>query len=51
MGLKKILKEHLVDPVVKLRETHPDHFFTESGYDRLLENAVEEIEKYYRRNK
>jgi hypothetical protein len=49
MGLKKILKEHLVDPVLRLRETHLNLIITEKGYEMLLDNAVEEIEKQYKR--
>ena len=41
--IRKILNEGLVSPVLKLKETHPDHYFTEKGYDRLLDNTTEEI--------
>ena len=41
--IRKILNEGLVSPVLKLKETHPDHYFTEKGYDRLLNNTTEEI--------
>ena len=41
--IRKILENGLVLPVLKLKETHPDHYFTEKGYDRLLSNTTEEI--------
>ena len=43
--IRKILNEGLVLPVLKLRETHPDHYITESGYNRLLNNTTEELIK------
>ena len=49
MGLKEILKAHLIDPVIQLQKDFPNSFFTEKGYDILLDNAVEEIEKEYKR--
>ena len=41
--IRKILKDGLVLPVLKLKETHPDHYFTEKGYETLLSNTTEEI--------
>ena len=43
--LSKILRAHLVLPVLHLRKTMPDVFFTEKGYEILIENTVEEIIK------
>jgi hypothetical protein len=47
--IRKILKEGLVSPVLKLKETHPDHYFTEKGYETLLSNTIEEIMTLLRR--
>ena len=41
--LEKILKNNLVLPILKLRETHPDTFITEQGYKTLVDNAEQEI--------
>jgi len=41
--IRKILKDGLVLPVTTLKKTHPDHFFTEKGYNTLLDNTTEEI--------
>ena len=41
--LKKILNEGLVLPIITLKETHPDHYFTEKGYETLLDNTIEEL--------
>jgi len=47
--LRKILISNLVAPVLKLKETHPDHFFTEKGYKMLVDNTIEDILKLYER--
>ena len=41
--IRKILKEGLISPILQLKKTHPDHYFTEKGYDILLDNTTEEI--------
>lgn len=43
--LKSILEDTLVAPILKLRETHSDHYFTKSGYNILIENADSAIKK------
>jgi len=40
---KKILVEHLVDPVLRLKETYPEYSFTEKGYETLVDSAIGEI--------
>lgn len=41
--IREILKTNLVLPVLKLRETHPEHYVTEKGFNALLDNATNEI--------
>ena len=47
--IRKILKEGLISPILQLKKTHPDHYFTEKGYETLLSNTTEEIAKLLRK--
>ena len=43
--IKKILKEHLVSPILRLKETHPQYSFTEKGYEILIDTTYQELLK------
>lgn len=42
--LKKILKEHIIEPIECLRQ-RGNYYLTEKGYNTLIDNTVEEIMK------
>ena len=41
--IRKILVDGLVLPVKRLKETHPEYYFTEKGYNTLMDNVTEEL--------
>ena len=47
--IKAILNEGLVLPILKLRETHPDHDFTEKGFNTLLDNTTKDMLTFIRK--
>jgi len=42
----EILRDTLVAPVLKLKETHPEYQFTEKGYDTLIHGAMVKLVKW-----
>ena len=44
--IRKILKDGLVLPVKRLKETHPDYYFTEKGCNTLLDNVANDLANF-----
>lgn len=43
--LNKILTKGISLPILKLKETNPEYYFTEKGLNTLIENTTEDILK------
>lgn len=46
--VREILREHLVLPILKLKETHPQYSITEKGYKKLVAQALSAIQEAYK---